>query len=366
MKIPQTSPRHAYLAQREEIDAAIASVLDSERYILGSEVTAFESEFAAFTGVEHGIGVANGTDALHLALRAIGVEAGDVVVTVANTAVATVAAIEMAGARVAFVDVDEETLTMSPGALEGFLRTTRVRAVVPVHLYGRVADMPSIAKVARAHGVAIVEDCAQAHGAQFEGQTAGTFGDIASFSFYPTKNLGAIGDGGAVLTNDAGLADRMRLLRQYGWRERDRSVITGFNSRLDEIQAAILRVKLRRLTADNDRRRAIAAMYDEALSGVVRTPAHDDGHVFHQYVVRSPDRNALRARLQSEGITTLVHYPMPIHLQPAYEGRVIVADGGLPVSERAANEVLSLPMFPQLSDAEVARVCAAVASSARV
>jgi dTDP-4-amino-4,6-dideoxygalactose transaminase len=366
MKIPQTSPRHAYLAQSEEIDAAIAGVLESERYILGNEVTAFESEFATFVGLEHGIGVANGTDALHLALRAIGVEAGDVVVTVANTAVATAAAIEMAGARVAFVDVDEETLNMSPDALDGFLRTTNVRAVVPVHLYGRVADMPAIARVARSHGVAIVEDCAQAHGAHFEGRTAGTFGDIASFSFYPTKNLGAIGDGGAVLTNDAVAADRMRLLRQYGWRERDRSILPGFNSRLDEIQAAILRVKLRRLTADNERRRTIAARYDAALSDVIRTPAPDEGHVFHQYVVRTPDRDALRARLQSDEITALVHYPVPIHLQAAYEGRVIVADGGLPVTERAANEVLSLPMFPQLSDADVARVCARVAAGARV
>ncbi len=368
MKIPQTSPRLAYLAQREEIDAAVASVLDSERYILGAEVSAFEAEFAAFVGVRNGIGVANGTDALHLALRAVGVEPGDIVVTVANTAVATAAAIEMAGARVAFVDVDDDTLTMSAHALDAFLRATtegRVRAVVPVHLYGRPANMPELVKVARQHGLAIVEDCAQAHGARFEGQTAGTFGDIAAFSFYPTKNLGAIGDGGAVLTNDAALADQVRLLRQYGWRERDSSIAPGFNSRLDELQAAILRVKLRRLANDNERRRAIAARYD-ALAGVIRTPPRDEGHVYHQYVVRTPERDALRDQLQSEEITTLVHYPTPIHQQPAYEGRVIVARDGLPVTEHAAHEILSLPMFPQLSDAEVARVCAVMANFARV
>jgi dTDP-4-amino-4,6-dideoxygalactose transaminase len=367
MKIPQTNPRLAYLAQREEIDAAVASVLDSERYILGAEVGAFEAEFAAFVGLRNGIGVANGTDALHLALRAVGVEPGDIVVTVANTAVATAAAIEMAGARVAFVDVDDDTLTMNANALDAFLRTTTepVRAVVPVHLYGRTANMPEIVRVARQHGVAVVEDCAQAHGASFEGQTAGTFGAIASFSFYPTKNLGAIGDGGAVLTNDAALADKMRLLRQYGWRERDRSIAPGFNSRLDELQAAILRVKLRRLAAGNDRRRAIAARYD-TLADSVRTPLRDSGHVYHQYVVRTPDRDALRARLQAEEITTLVHYPTPIHQQPGYEGRVIVAPDGLPVTERAAHEILSLPMFPQLSDAEVARVCAVIGEFARV
>lgn len=362
MNIPQTSPRLTYLAQRDEIDAAVAMVLSSERYILGPQVEAFEAEFAAFIGVRQAIGVANGTDALNLSLRAAGVKPGDCVITVANTAVATAAAIEMAGARVAFVDVDDETLTMSTAALDALL--TRggqpFRAVVPVHLYGRCANITEIVAIARRHGIAIVEDCAQAHGAEFAGGRAGTFGDVAAFSFYPTKNLGAIGDGGAVVTNDQSIADRVRLLRQYGWRERDHSVVAGFNSRLDELQAAILRVKLRHLSADNDRRRAIAAEYDRSLAGILRTPPPDRGHVYHQYVLRSPRRDALRGALAANGIGTLVHYPTPIHLQPAYEARVVVAPEGLAVTEGAAGEIVSLPMFPQLSSEDGARVCDAI------
>lgn len=364
--IPQCSPRLAYLAQKREIDDAVAMVLASERYILGPQVTAFEAEFAAWTGATSAVGVANGTDALHLALRAAGVGAGDCVVTTANTAVATAAAIEMAGARVAFVDVDDDTLTMSAAALDAFLEqsSVRCRAVVPVHLYGRCADLAGIMEVARRHGLLVIEDCAQAHGAHCALGTAGTIGDCAAFSFYPTKNLGAIGDGGAIVTNDPAIAAQARLLRQYGWKERDHSVVPGFNSRLDELQAAILRVKLRRLSADNARRRAIAAAYDSALADSVRTPLPDEGHVYHQYVVRAPRRDAFRAALAERGVSTLVHYPTPIHLQPAYEGRVLIPAGGLPITERAAREITSLPMFPQLTDAQVVQVCDAVRAAA--
>ena len=342
MDIPQCSPQRNTLAHRDEIDAAIARVLAAGRYILGDEVAAFEHEFAAYLGGGECIGVASGTDALHLALRAAGVGSGDVVITAANSAVATAAAIEMAGAAIAFADVDDETLTLDPQSVASLLPA---RAVIPVHLFGRPAATAF-------DGVTVIEDCAQAHGAP-----VGTSGQLAAFSFYPTKNLGALGDGGAVFTRDAKLAARLRMLRQYGWRrERDRSFAPGFNSRLDELQAAILRVKLRHLDRENARRREIARQYDAALAGVVRTPAPHDGHVYHQYVIRTPERDRLQQTLRDAGIASLIHYPIPIHEQPAYRGRAILPPGGLPVTERAAREILSLPMFPELTDEEVQRV----------
>ena len=345
MTIPQCSPQRSYLAHRAEIDAAVARVLASGRYILGSEVEAFEREFAAYLGGGECVGVASGTDALHLALRAAGIGPGDVVITAANSAVATAAAIEMAGATIAFADVDDETLTLDPRSVESLLPA---RAVIPVHLFGRPAAIPE--------GLLAIEDCAQAHGAP-----VGTRGTLAAFSFYPTKNLAALGDGGAVFTRDTDLAARLRALRQYGWsHERDRSFEPGFNSRLDELQAAILRAKLPFLDRENARRREIARQYDAALSGVVRTPAADAGHVYHQYVIRTPQRDRLHQSLRDAGIATLIHYPVPIHEQPAYRGRVILPDGGLPVTERAAREILSLPMFPELTDDEVQRVIDAV------
>lgn len=363
--IPQTSPRAAYLEQREEIDAAVAAVLDSERYIMGPRVAEFERNFADYIGAGHAIGVANGTDALHLALRALGIGKDDVVATVANTAVATAAAIEMTGATVAFADVDDETLLMSPGSLAALMANHRVRAVVAVHLFGGVAPIEEIAEVARQQDAVLVEDCAQAHGATRGTRRAGTFSPIAAFSFYPTKNLGAIGDGGAVVTSDAALAERVRLLRQYGWQDRYVSATPGMNSRLDELQAAILDVKLGALDRGNARRRTIAAAYRAALQGTsMRAPHDDPGHVYHQFVVRTPERDALQESLRNDGIGTLIHYPVPIHLQPAYRDRVILPAGGLPVTECAAAEILSLPMFPQLTDAEVGRVCEAVRAHA--
>jgi dTDP-4-amino-4,6-dideoxygalactose transaminase len=363
--VPQADPRSAYLAQQAEIDAAVARCLRGGRYVLGPEVAAFERDFAAYVGVARSVGVANGTDALTLALRALAVTADDYVVTVAHTAVATVAAIELAGARALLIDIDAATFTMAPGELERVLAAPpgRIAAVIPVHLYGQPADLDAILPLARRHGVPVIEDCAQCHGAALAGKRTGSFGDLSAFSFYPTKNLGALGDGGAVLAGDGPLAERLAALREYGWRERYVSAMPGMNSRLDELQAAILRVKLKALDADNARRAAIADAYDAGLAGLgLALPARRAGasHVFHQYVVRSPARDSLRDALARRGIGTNIHYPVPVHRQPGYAGRVALGPSGLGESERAAREVLSLPMYPQLTDADVARVVAAL------
>lgn len=358
-------PRAAYLEHRAEIDASIAAALEGGRYILGPQVSAFEDAFARYLGVRHAVGVASGTDALYLAIRACGIGEGDEVITVSHTAVATVAAIELAGARAVVVDIDPDTYTISPAGIEARI-TTRTRAILPVHLYGHPADMAAILELARRHGLRVIEDCAQAHGARTLGRAVGAIGDIAAFSFYPTKNLGAIGDGGLIATDDPELAERVRLLRQYGWKERYESSVSGWNSRLDTVQAAILGVKLRYLDADNARRVAIAERYREHLAGAnVRLPSArpGDAHVFHLFVVRSRARDALRARLTEHGVGTLIHYPVPVHLQPAYRGR-LAPEGALPVTERVAREVLSLPMYPQLGEDDVARVAAAVREEA--
>jgi len=342
--IPQANPKANYLAHKEEIDAAIACVLDSGQYILGKEVAAFEREFADYIGTDYAVGVASGTDALHLALRACGVGPGDEVITVSFTATATVAAIEMCGATPVLVDIDPDTYTMDIGQI-GVAITMRTRAIVPVHLYGYPVNIRPLLE----YGPWVIEDCAQSHGG------AGGRGDIAAYSFYPTKNLGALGDGGAVVTNDPDLAEHVRLLRQYGWCPRYVSTEQGINSRLDELQAAILRVKLRHLDQDNAKRCHLARLYHWALD--MEPPP--EGHAHHLMVIRSKQRDELRAHLKERGIGTGVHYPMPIHLQPAYTGRVICP---LPLveSERAANEVLSLPLYPELSVEEVETVAEAI------
>jgi dTDP-4-amino-4,6-dideoxygalactose transaminase len=359
--IPQTDPRAGYLELRAEIDAALARALESGSYILGPQVEAFEAEFAAFLGVGHATGLASGTDALALGLKALGVQPGRGVVTVSHTAVATVAAVELAGAVPILVDVDPASFTMDPADLEAVLARppVPVAAVVPVHLYGQPAAMPQIVGIAARHGVPVLEDACQAHGAMLDGRRAGAWGAAAAFSFYPTKNLGALGDGGALATDDPDLAERARELRQYGWRRRYISETAGMNSRLDELQAAILRVKLARLEAHNARRRAIAARYREGLAGLPLTlPAERDGalHVWHQYVIRLQDRERVRAALAERGIGAAVHYPEPVHLQPAYRGRLPLGPSGLAATEALAGEILSLPMYPQLTDADVDRV----------
>ncbi|MGE0415196.1 MAG: DegT/DnrJ/EryC1/StrS family aminotransferase [Acetobacteraceae bacterium] len=363
--IPQANPGAGYRALQSEIDEAVTRTLASGWYILGQEVRAFETEFAAWVGAGTAIGCGNGTDAIALALRGLGIGPGCTVVTVSHTAVATVAAVEMVGATPLLVDIDPRHFTLDPAELAAVLESPPaglppIRAVIAVHLYGQPADLDAILPLCRKHGVALIEDCAQAHGAALRGQRVGTFGDVATFSFYPTKNLGALGDGGAVVTREAERGTEVAALRQYGWHKHYISDAVGVNSRLDELQAAILRVKLRHLDRQNMRRQQIAAAYDAALAKApVTIPVRRDGanHVFHLYVVRSVDRDALQARLRESGVGTGIHYPSPVHLQPAYDGRVATGPSGLRHTEQAAREVLSLPLYPELTDDQVAQVC---------
>jgi dTDP-4-amino-4,6-dideoxygalactose transaminase len=342
------------------VSGEMARVTASGYYILGPEVAAFERSFASFLGVAHGVGVGSGTDAVELALRAVGVIAGDRVLTVSHTAVATVSAIRRCGAVPVFADIDCDTYVMSPETLRDALSREEdgsIRAVVVVHLYGCPADMPEIMNLARHAGLSVIEDCAQAHGALVAGRSVGSWGDAAAFSFYPTKNLGAMGDGGLVATNDAALSERLNMLRQYGWRQRYISSTEGINSRLDELQAAILNEFLPLLDGWNCRRREIGAAYDALLAGspVVR-PVVPVGreHVYHQYVIQVVDRDVVRAKLRKAGIGTAIHYPLPVHQQPAYEAYACNVE--LPVSEAISGRILSLPMFPELTDEQVRRV----------
>ena len=364
--IPQANPGAGYRALKAEIDEAVARALASGWYVLGQEGRAFEAEFAAWLGLPHAIGCGNGTDAIALALRGLGIGAGSSVVTVSHTAVATVAAIEMAGATPLLVDIDPVHYTMDPDALSRVLDDPPpglppIGAVVVVHLYGQPADLDRIVPLCRQHRVALIEDCAQAHGARLHGRRVGTFGDAATFSFYPTKNLGALGDGGAVAVADPALAERIAALRQYGWHKHYISQEVGVNSRLDELQAAILRVKLTRLDSQNARRRAIASAYTAAIEGGSLTAPHiREGaeSVFHLFVARTAQRDAVQARLRDAGIGTGIHYPVPVHLQPAYAGRVATGPRGCPETEAASREILSLPLYPELTDEQVQAVCA--------
>ena len=354
--IPQTDPRASYIAQQPAIDRAISGVLEGGSYILGREVGSFERAFADFVGVSHAVGCASGTDAIELALRACNIGAGDLVFTVSHTAVATVAAVERVGAMAVLVDVEPGTYTMSPHELSRALQKPyagRPAAVLPVHLYGQPAELSTLCDLARANGLYLIEDCAQSHGAVYRGRPTGSFGDIGCFSFYPTKNLGAFGDGGMAVTKDPALAAALREIREYGWRERYVSAYVGINSRLDSIQAAILGVKLGSLVADNARRRTIAHRYDLGLSKLpLMLPKRraEATHVFHQYVIGLTERDRLRNWLHAAGIGTGIHYPVPVHLQPAYRGRLAAGPSGLGVTERAARQILSLPMYPQLSE----------------
>lgn len=365
--IPTNDVLAGYNAQSAEIDAAVLRVLRSGWYILGREVEAFECEFAAWLGSGFAVGVANGTDAIMLALKALGVKPGEGVLTVSHTAVATVAGIEMAGAIPLLVDIDPETCTMCPTSLAKAIRVAECcrvvcRAVMPVHLYGHACDMEAICGVVREHGLLLIEDCSQSHGALFRGRMTGTFGDAAAFSLYPTKNLGALGDAGVVTFAEQAAADRTKMLRQYGWQERNRSELPGVNSRLDELQAAILRVRLKGLDAANERRQAIAAIYDRGLRGLpLQLPVcrPDCLHVYHQYVIQTQDRGRLQERLREAGVSTMVHYPHPVHLQPAYASRLPPVDQ-LTNTERIVPQVLSLPMFPEMTETQASAVVRAV------
>lgn len=361
-KILPADPKASYLAAQTEIDAAIKRVMSSGHYILGPELAAFEQEFSAAFGTVGTVGVGNGTDAIELALLAGGIGPGDKVVTVANTVTATVSAIMATGAKPLFAEIEPATMLLDVGALDATLaklRDPRIKAVVPVHLYGQAVDMPRLMEVAARHNLFVMEDCAQAHGAEIGGRKAGAWGALASFSFYPTKNIGAFGDAGAVTGRETALLEKVKLLRQYGWRKRYVSDLHGRNSRLDEIQAAILRVRLARLAGENQRRGEIAAQY---LAGLKDLPLHlpvvaaGRTHTWHQFVVRTPKRDALQAHLAKHDILCGVLYPMPIHRQPAYHDATL----SLPHTEQACAEVLSLPLHPGLSDSDVARVTSSV------
>ena len=357
-RILPADPKASYLAAQTEIDAAIKRVLLSGTYIMGPEMAAFEKEFSAWLGSKDTAGVANGTDAIELALLAAGIGPGDKVITVANTVTATVSAIGATGAQPVFVDVEPATMLLDLGALDSLLtklRDPKIKAVIPVHLYGLAVDMPRMMELAGRHNLIVIEDCAQAHGSLTGGRKAGTWGHLASFSYYPTKNLGALGDGGAVAGSDPTLMEKVRLLRQYGWRKRYVSELHGRNSRLDEIQAAILRVRLTRLDQENAHRDALAKQYLAALAGTpLQLPVVPEGrsHTWHQFVVRTSRREELRVYLEKKDILCGVLYPVPVHRQPAYHN----ASLHLLQTEQACAEVLSLPLHPGLSAEEVARV----------
>ena len=355
-------PSAQYQALHVEIDGAIRKVLEGHAYIMGPEVERFEAGFAIYTGAAHGVGVANGTDALHLALRALDVGEGHQVIVPAHTAVPTIAAIEMSGATPIFVDITADRYTLDPALVERAI-TRRTRAIMPVHLYGHPADLGPLLDIARRRDIRLVEDCAQAHGARWQGKRVGSIGEIGCFSLYPTKNLGAIGDAGIVTTNDAGLAERLRELRQYGWRGRQISETPGFNSRLDELQAAILNVKLAHLDDANGRRRAIARRYLAAFADLpIALPRAQPGceAVYHLFVVRTKLRDRLKAHLQEQGVIAGIHYPVPCHHHPAYRARFGTLR--LPVTEAIVDEILSLPIYPELTDDQIERVIDAVQS----
>jgi aminotransferase EvaB len=355
----QTVNLHAELA------GSVNRVLASGWYILGRECAAFEEEFAAYCGVPYCISVANGTDALELALRSLAIGLGDAVATVANAGGYSTTAIRAAGAEPLYIDIDAATMNMSAADLAASL-TPRVRAVIATHLYGRMADVPALLAVATAAGVPMIEDCAQAHGASLAGRKAGSWGALACFSFYPTKNLGALGDGGAITTADAQLAGKVRSLRQYGWSSKYHSAEYGRNSRMDEMQAAVLRAKLPHLDGWNARRRQIAKAYNAALGGqsVVCPPVAGEDYVAHLYVLRTGARDEVRTALKNRGIATDIHYPVPDHLQHAALATHAEC-GPLPRTEQSAREVLTLPCYAELEDSEVATVAAALASLAQ-
>lgn len=359
--IPFVDLKAQYQGLKSEIDAAVGGVLESSQFVLGDAVTAFEEAFAEYTEASHVVALNSGTSALHLALLATGVGPGDEVITVPHTFVATAATICYTGARPVFVDIDPRSYTIDVSRIEEAI-SERTKAILPVHLYGQPADMDPIMDIARRHGLVVIEDAAQAHGARYKGRAVGAIGDIGCFSFYPGKNLGAYGEGGALVTHDPGHARTARMLRDWGQEGKYNHVLKGFNYRMDGIQGAILNVKLRHLEDWTEARRAHAAHYSKELGGTaLEVPVEMPGnrHVYHVYVVRTPDREALQHGLQDEGIATGIHYPTPVHLLPAYAD-LGYRKGEFPHSEQAASEVLSLPMYPELTGAQIDTVVAAV------
>ncbi|ACS91098.1 DegT/DnrJ/EryC1/StrS family aminotransferase [Thermococcus sibiricus] len=358
--IPFVDVKREYHEIKEEIDNAVQRVLESGWFILGEELKKFEEEFAKYLGANYAIGVNSGSDALYLSVKALGIGRGDEVITVSHTFISTVDAIVRNGARPVFVDIDPETYTIDVNQIEEKI-TKKTKAIIPVHLYGHPADMDPIMEIAEKHGLYVIEDASQAHGAEYKGKKVGSIGHVACFSFYPTKNLGAYGDAGAIVTNDNELAERLRMMRNYGSPKKYYHDFIGVNSRLDEIQAAILRVKLKYLNRWNERRREIAKLYNEFLkdTGVI-TPVEKEWakHVYHLYVIRHKERDELQQYLLRNGIKTQIHYPVPVHLQKAYLDLGVKVR--LPVTEQISQEILSLPMFPHLSDTEVEKIARVV------
>jgi len=356
--IPLLDLKAQYTSIKDEIDAAALEVLASGEYVSGSRVETFEANFAAYCGAREAVALNSGTSALHLALLALGIRPGDEVITVAMTFVATVAAIKYANAVPVLVDVDPNTWVMDPASLERAI-TPRTRAIIPVHLHGRLADMDAILEISRRRGIPVIEDAAQAHGAEHAGHRAGTFGEFGCFSFYPGKNLGACGEGGAIVTNQPEMAATVRQLRDWGQAGRYNHVRHGFNYRMDGIQGALLDVKLKHLPRWTERRREVAAFYDRSLSrsglGMPAKPSNLE-HAYHVYAVRSPERDQLQEGLKDAGIMTGLHYPRPVHLQPAYID-LGYKPGDFPVSEQLAAEMLSLPIYPELTDQQLQRIC---------
>ncbi len=366
MPIPLARLQVQHERLRSELEAAFCRVLDSSQFVLGPELEAFESEFAHWCQVRHAVGLGSGTDALVLGLRALGIQPGDAVALPTLTFAATAEAVCLLGAKPVFVDVEPAALTLDAHSLRAALERQPVKAVIPVHLYGQPARMDAIVALAKEFGASVLEDAAQAHGASLQGRPVGRWGAAGIFSFYPTKNLGALGDAGALVTDDPDLAERVRRLRDHGQTRKYEHIEVGYNSRLDALQAAWLRVKLRHLTAWNERRRALAKRYRARLD---RVPAiqpleefADCVHVYHQFVVRCRNRTRLAAHLRSHGIETAIHYPTPLHLLPAF-APWSRGPGSLPVAERACEEILALPLYPEMTEEEVDEVCATVAEA---
>ena len=364
--IPFVDLKAQYAGIKDEIAVAIQGVLESCQFTLGSEVAALEKEFAVYSGAREAMGVNSGTSALHLALLAADIGPGDEVITVPFTFVATAAAIHYTGATPVYVDIDPKTFNMDPAKVEAAI-TRKTRAIMPVHLYGQPADMGPIVEIARRHGLIVIEDAAQAHGAEYRGRRVGSLADMACFSFYPGKNLGAYGEAGMVTTDNPDYAKRIRMLRDWGAEQKYHHVLKGYNFRMEGIQGAVLRVKMRHIEAWTEARRAAARYYDQAFAGSgIETPrpSNDTRHVYHVYAVRSPERARWQQELTAKGVQTGIHYPIPVHLQPAY------ADarwqrGDFPHSEKASNEVLSLPMYPELNRVQQDEVVAAVLETAK-
>ena len=359
MNVPFVDLKAQYQAIATEVDEAMRRVVADADFILGKDVELFEEEFAAYCEAKYAVGLDSGISALELALRAFGIGEGDEVITVSHTFIASVSSISFTGARPVFVDVDPKTYTMDASQIEAVL-TPRTKAILPVHLYGQPADMDAILTVARKHHLVVIEDACQAHGARYKGKRVGALGDAGCFSFYPAKNLGAYGDGGMLVTNNAEIAEKVRMLRNYGQREKYHHVFLAYNRRLDTLQAAVLRVKLRHLDDWNAARQQAARLYDELLKGMdgVVTPyaSEDRTHVYHLYVIQHSQRDALMPALREQGITAGLHYPTPVHLQPCYES-LGVPRGSLPVTESLAPRILSLPMFPEMTREQVQHVC---------